>query len=169
MKKSLLMTVLAFCAASNFAATAFFDFATGPGPGLSTVSSGGVWTVDNDGPSLRISKLADDGGATPNAFSSGGVVSDFTLGGNFLVTIDFTHFNFPAAGPNGAALNESVLSVSGNANNEGLSVLRYNSAGASRIEAFGGAPIGDQASSLSAGRYQIERQYVDRTIRHGGQ
>lgn len=141
-----------------FAADSFnADFQTGPGSSFTTENSHGLWTLDLDGPSFRVSKTADPGTLGANEFVSGGINSQFALLGNFSVTVDFTHNAFPPAGPNPSGLNESMLSVNGDVSNESLLVLRYNTGSASRLEAFGTSPIGDRDSSLSDGRYRIER------------
>jgi hypothetical protein len=155
-----LAALLLLAAASQTTAraeTAFFNFDSGIGSAFTTENSQNLWTLDTDGPAFRVSKSADDGSVAPNEFIFGGIHSEFALLGNFTVTVDFTHNNFPFAGPNSIALNESALSVSGTTPELSLSVLRYSTATASRLEAYSSAPIGDRDSSLSAGRYRIER------------
>ena len=139
--------------------TITFDFESGPGPGFSTTNSGNLWTLDTDGPTFQASKPADDGSFEPNGFIAGGITSNFTMTGDFLVTVDFSILNFPAAGPAASALNESVLGVSGDTAGESFLVLRFRHGSSDQIEAFGssGGPTGVQNSSLTSGQYQIER------------
>src|SRR5215213_6341259 len=140
------------------AATFSFDFDTGPGTSFATFNSGNLFALGLSGPDFRISKPADDGSFLPSGFVSGGIVSKFSVTGNFRVTVDFTLPSFPLAAPGSTPLNESILGVSGS-NGELFLVLRFRNASGDKIEAYGGAggPTGAQDSSLTSGRYQIER------------
>ncbi len=141
------------------AATIAFNFESGVGSQLSTLTSSNLWSLGTEGPDFRVTKSTDDATVLRNDFIAGGLTTKFALTGNFLITVHFTHFQFPPAGPDSRALNESVLGVSGNTNSEVFLVLRFRFGANNQIEAFGGAgvPIGVRDSSLSNGRYQIER------------
>jgi hypothetical protein len=136
-----------------------FDFDRGPGPSLTTFNSGNLFTLDLDGPDLNVSKPADDGSFDPTGFVSGGIVSNFSMTGDFLVTVDFSLLDFPVGAPGTNPLNESVLAVNGDNPGEAFLVLRFRRTNSDEIEAFGssGGPIGVQDTSLTSGRYQIER------------
>ena len=142
------------------AETLTFNFDDGVEPEFfSTFNSSNLWTLNMAGPNFRVSKPAEDGSVDPHGFISGGIKSRFAMTGDFLVTVDFTHLNFPAAGPHPNALNESVLSVNGNTNGEAFLVLRFQHGTSGYLEAFANStgPIGLRSSSLASGRYQIER------------
>ncbi len=81
------------------AETVTFDLNSGPGPNFSTFNSGNLFTLDLDGPNLRISKPVDDGSVAPTGFVSGGILSNFAMVGNFIITVDFTLPDFPVAAP----------------------------------------------------------------------
>ena len=53
------------------AETITFDFNNGPGPAFPTFNSGGLFTLDLDGPNFRVSKPADPGTFEPTGFISG--------------------------------------------------------------------------------------------------
>lgn len=150
------LSVLVLAAPPLTAAEAIFNFNSGIPTEFSTQNSGGLWTLDSDGPTMRISKTSDGGATLPNEFIFGGLDSQFALTGDFFVTVDFNLINLPAAGPNGNALNEAVLSVTGD-QNEGFSLLRYTTASSSRLEIYSDAPVGDQPSSLNTGHLRIQR------------
>ncbi len=160
MKKTFVRLALLLATAGQVcAATLTFDFENGVGPEFSTYNSGNLWALGTRGPTFRVSKPADDASFGANEFISGGLVSNFALTGNFLVTVDFSLPDFPATGPGPNGLNESVLSVDGSLPGQGFLVLRYRFNSSDRIEVYAsaGGPIGDQSSSLASGRYQIER------------
>ncbi len=142
-----------------FAEMRTFDFDSGPGLSFSTFNSGDLYALDLDGPDFRASKPADDGSLDPTGFVTAGIRSTFSMTGDFLVTIDFTLLHFPFASPGENSLNESVLGVLGDTIDELFLVLRFRTPTSDRLEAFGsiGGPIGAQDSTLTSGRYQIER------------
>ena len=137
--------------------TMTFDFNNGIGRAFCPGNAGNLFTLGLTGPDFRVTKPADDGSFTPNGFVSGNITSNFFLTGNFKVTVDFGLPNFPPAAPGSEPLNESILGV--NSATETFLVLRFRRAGSDDIEAYGGAvgPINTTPSSLSSGRYQIER------------
>ena len=135
-----------------------FDFDSGPGPNFAVSNDGGLWTVDTDGPDLRISKPADDGTFRPNGFVAGGITSNFTMAGDFTVTVDFALHDFPgASGIYG--LNESLL-IARSSSNEFFEVLRFRAGDGNKIEVFAAPPgtaLGVMDSTITNGRYRIQR------------
>ena len=93
------------------AASRIYNFENGIDDDFCTNNSGNLWTLDLDGPAFRVSKPADNGTFENAGFIFGNLTSNFSLSGNFLVTVDFTLPDFPAAAPNPDSLNESVLAV----------------------------------------------------------
>ena len=77
------------------AETVTFDFDSGVSPNFSTINTGGLWTIGTTGPNLQISKPADDGTYNPISEIRGGVFSNFTIVGDFTVTVDFSRTIFP--------------------------------------------------------------------------
>jgi hypothetical protein len=75
--------------------TFVFDFDDGPGPLFVTWNDGGIWTIDTDGPDLRISKPADDLSVVPEG-ARAGIYSTFFITGDFTITVDFQLYDFPA-------------------------------------------------------------------------
>ncbi|REJ68715.1 MAG: PEP-CTERM sorting domain-containing protein [Planctomycetota bacterium] len=152
------------------AVTLNYDFDSGPGPGLTIFDGGsvsphtaylgpatGLWTIDTDGPDLRISKSADAGTIFPNDYIGAGVFSQFQLDGDFTVTVDFTLHNFPAG--TGVQLNESFLNLRSDGGHA-FDVLRFRVGSGNKIEVFAepvGGPLGVQNSTLTSGRYRITR------------
>ena len=113
--KSFFFGVLAvgfvFCIASLCQAESFlFDFDSGIDDNF-TVVSDGPWTLDMDGPTLRISKPSDDESLDTNP-SAGGVHSNFLLEGDFTITVDFNLINFPQTG-HSSKYNLAAISVYG--------------------------------------------------------
>ena len=110
---------------------------------------------------LEISKTADNGTVAPQSWVSAGVNSNFSVVGNFSITVDFTLTDFPF--PNQVeGLNESVLSVVANSQSY-ADVLRYTVGeygGESIIEGWAvppGSTYGAQVSFLTTGCYCIQR------------
>jgi len=148
----MLFTVSAHCASLDF------DFESGPGPNFAIFNTGDLWTVDTDGPDLRISKPADDGTVNPTGFIAGGIQSHFTVTGDFTITVDFFLYDFPSV-PLPRLFNESLLSLSFDGG-QVFNVLRFEEFKGSFIEAFAAPPdtvLGATASTLSSGRYRISR------------
>jgi hypothetical protein len=147
---------------SALADAVVFDFDAGPGPLFEVQNSGSLWTVDPDGPTLRISKPADPLGVNPQGFIAGGIRSAFCLEGDFTMTVDFELFDFPRDPANPSTLNESILAVEDQVFHV-FEILRFvsGSSATQKIEAFGpDAPIGQQnapPSVLWTGRYRITR------------
>ena len=94
----LLSVLLSFfvLATSANATTRIYDFDSGIDDDFTIINTGDVWTIDNDGPSLRISKSVDNGDVNGDDFIEGGIFSNFLLGGDFTATVDFHLFDFPA-------------------------------------------------------------------------
>ncbi len=139
-----------------------FDFDNGPGSSFTTVNSGGLFTLDLDGPTFRVSKASDSGTFDPTGFVSGGIRSVFSVVGDFTATVDFTLHNVPINPAGTVALNESlltVLSMPDPTHVGDFSVLRFTVNGGSFVEVFGtpGGPAGAVPSSQIEGRYRIER------------
>ena len=155
---SCMVLVLVIGAGRATATIHTFDFDSGPGPNFSVWNDGGLWTVDTDGPNLRISKPADDGTYRPNGFVAGGITSHFTMGADFTVTVDFTLHDFPSAGiPTG--LNYSML-IARSSSDFFFEVFRYRSEFGDNIAVFAappGAGLGLTHSTITSGRYRIQR------------
>jgi len=137
--------------------TLTFDFDSGLGPNFSGTEEGDFWTIDADGPTVRIAKPADDGSYESNGWARAKVESVFTAGGDFTATVDFTLHDFP--GPSGRdMLNESLFSVLPTSGGE-FSVLRFMLGPSKhRIEAgvTPGGALGLAALDIMEGRYQIK-------------
>jgi hypothetical protein len=139
-----------------------FDFENGPGPLFEIQNTAGLWTIDTDGPTMRISKPEDPLAVNPHGFIVGGIASTFRVVGDFTITVDYELFDFPRDTSNGSTLNESILQVLDGVP-QVFEVLRFvsGSSDAQRIEAFGpDAPIGQQnapSEVLWTGRYRITR------------
>jgi probable HAF family extracellular repeat protein len=152
----LLLSGLFFTPSFLFADTATFDFNSGIGPYFSVFNSG-LFNVTTDGPEIIISKPADDGTVAP--VDAAGIHSNFSVVGNFSITVDFTLTDFPL--PNQSqGLNESLLRVISMDYQSNVEILRYTyPALGNRIEGFStpsGFP-GGRSSSLMIGRYQLQR------------
>ncbi len=155
---SCLAVVVVFGVGQVNAESLTFDFDSGPGPNFSVFDiTNGLFSVDTDGPTLRVSKPADDGTLRPNQFISAGIISGFSVEGNFTMTVDFTLHDFPATGQD--QLNESLFGAvplsGGN-----FALLRFRAGDLNMIETFMSPPgtvIAGTESSLASGRYRIER------------
>lgn len=158
-----LAATVAFSALSapaiSVAGVVTYDFNSGFGPDFTSFNYGGLWTIDDDGPTVRLPKPADDGSFSGDGFILAGILSSFTLDGDFSITVDFTLDDFPFP-PGSQQLNESLLAVVSDSG--GLfEVLRFNqNRGRSRIEAFSvpetpGLPA--PTTSLYEGVYRIDR------------
>ncbi len=80
------VAVVASCNSPGTAGeTVTFDFNSGTGPNFQAfdVPPSGLWTVDTDGPTLRIAKPSDAGTINPNGFLNAGIRSIFTIDGDF--------------------------------------------------------------------------------------
>lgn len=134
-----------------------FDFDSGPGPNFSVLNGGNLWTVDTDGPNVRITKPADDG--TFQQLSWGGIMSQFTLHGDFTVTVDFALHDFPrASNVNGktAGINDSILMAQSSGDLFQILILR--SGDTNKIGVFAkGTLSGMKKSVIMSGRYRIQR------------
>ncbi|MCK4412018.1 MAG: T9SS type A sorting domain-containing protein [Candidatus Eisenbacteria sp.] len=138
-----------------------FDFENGPGPLFEIPNTADLWTIDCDGPNLRISKPEDPLTVNPNGFIAGGIRSRFWVNGDFSVTVDYELSTFQRDPSNGSTLNESILGVQ-DAVSQLFEVLRFaHGSSDQRIEAYGpDAPIGAQdppPEVLWAGRYRVTR------------
>lgn len=135
-----------------------FDFDSGLGPNFTVFDrSNSLYTVDTDGPTLRVSKVGDDGSYHPNQFISAGIKSAFEVGGDFSITVDFALHDFPATGEK--QLNESLIAVMSSSGGV-FSVLRFRLETQNLIEVFAippSDPFGVTSSSLATGRYRIAR------------
>jgi len=99
-----------------------FDFNSGLGPNFSAFDrADGLLAVDTDGPSVRISKPADDGTVRPTDGINAGIRSDFSVHGDFTITADFALNDFPPA--DDKEINASSMTVLAE-NGDTLSVLR---------------------------------------------
>jgi len=144
-----------------------FDFDGGLGQHFDIVNDSGLWNFDTAGTSMRIHKPADDGSTLPTGFVRGKVRSRFTIDGDFSVTVDFAHNDFPISA-NQFGLNESILAVV--SESDGLfEILRFNIGdGREFIETFTVPPeipgfvVADERSDISQGRYRLMR--ADGTI-----
>lgn len=137
------------------AETLVFDFESGPGPNFELFDAEGLWSIDEDGPELRIAKLADDGSVVPTGFASGGIKSKFMVDGDFTVTADFGLDTFPATGEK--QLNESLMGVFRDGTPKQFELLRFRLENQNLLEVFAGGPLGVQTSTLTDGRYRIVR------------
>jgi hypothetical protein len=159
--RSLAAGVLLCGTATTHAETMTFDFDSGFGSSFQTVSTDNLFTVDNAAGTVHVFKGSDDPSQrpNPNEFISGGVRSNFTLVGDFSVTVDFLLNNFPVAGTN--QLNESVLSTASSIdpNDFGL-MLRFTLFGNGQlVEGFTdtGGPLGTMGESTNTGKYRLVR------------
>ncbi len=94
------LTVVAFVACGMsyaHAETLTFDFNSGLGTDFTTFSVDDLFTIDDDGPDVRISKPVDDGTLGPGS-ATGGIRSQFLLVGDFTATVDFDAHTFPFPG-----------------------------------------------------------------------
>jgi hypothetical protein len=131
---SLAFLVLASPATSG---TLTFDFQNGPGPLFDVFNDGGLWTVDTDGPSLRISKPADDLTVMPGNIRAG-VKSTFPLMGDFVVTVDYNLFDVPADLSHTETYNliEFRLETAADPDHENFDVIRFRQYTSQEIEAW---------------------------------
>ncbi|MCK4414969.1 MAG: right-handed parallel beta-helix repeat-containing protein [Candidatus Eisenbacteria sp.] len=138
-----------------------FDFEDGPGSLFDIQNTADLWTVDCDGPNLRISKPEDPLIVNPNGFIMGGIRSRFRVDGDFSITVDYELSTFPRDPSNGSTMNESILAVEDGVP-QVFEVLRFaHGSSDQRIEAYGpDAPIGAQdppPEVLWTGRYRVSR------------
>ncbi len=132
-----------------------YDFDAGlPSDFTAFIDPHSLFTVDATGGHLNVFKDAD--GITENAFIAAGIVSNFTLTGDFIVTVDFTIIDLPFANT-ARGLNESVLSL--NSASELFEVLSFTTASEQKIEAYETAigPIGPQSGGTTTGTYELDR------------
>ena len=138
------------------------DFDSGIGSDFSVINASGLFTVDTDGPSVRISKPADDGTIKTNGVITSGILSDFSLVGDFIVTVDFSLDNLPIASYPG--LNESILrcfrspvSNTGSPGMDEFSLLHFTRSGFPKYQC-GAWPTGYYSTTTALhGRYRITR------------
>lgn len=155
-------------AAGAGATTLTYDFNAGLGPEFESFSTDGLFAVDTSGQNVRISKPADNLALrqNPNEFISGGVRLNLALGGDFVVTVDFTLHDFPAT-PGASQLNESVLAASSISDpGAAISILRFRVGSQNLIELFAappGLPFGIAPATANSGRYRLERSGSDIT------
>ena len=133
-----------------------FDFDSGPGPNFRVYDgSDGLYTVDTDGPNVRISKPSDDGTFRPTGGINAGIRSYFSMHGDFTITVDFALNDFPPADVK--EINASSMTVF---SQEGtLSVLRLRVGELNLIEMYGkpSGASGTTSSTLNNGHYRLER------------
>lgn len=135
-----------------------FDFSSEPGGNFSEFNDAGLYSITTAGGELRISKPADDGSYAPNGFIEAGLLSHFTLAGDFTVKVDFTLYDLPYA-LGQRELNESLMAVVA-ANGNAFEDLRFTVGdGRNLVEAFDSPYTGlpTYYSSLASGVYQISR------------
>lgn len=140
------------------AAVIAFDLSGEPGGNFSAFDDGGLYSLTTAGGELRISKPADAGTFAPNGFAEAGMLSNFTLAGDFTATVDFKLYSFPF--PAGQQqLNESLLTLVAN-NGNLLEDLRFTlGGGRNLVEAFD-TPFTNLPtfnSTLTSGVYQVSR------------
>jgi hypothetical protein len=135
-----------------------FDFNQGPGPNFDLINPSGLFSIEGDGPSLRITKGSDVGSVSPTNQVMAGAASLFSLNGDFSVTVDFTLNVFPFPSAN-QQINSSLLAVSDDGNML-AEVLRFRLNGRDRAELFASVPFQDLPINTSAttGRYRLVRQ-----------
>lgn len=159
--------VLILVAAQADAITLTYDFDSGPGPDFSTFTSfdpGGtgpdssLWTVDTDGPNVRIAKAADNGSIKSHQFLGAGIKSRFKIDGDFTVTVDFTLHTFPFTSTS-PQLNESLLATKTDVSL--FEVLRFRRSGdLDKAEVYANPPgtgLGVRGTNLMEGKYRITR------------
>ena len=143
--------------------TVDFDFSSGIGPYFSVSNDSGLFNVTTEGSGVRISKAADNGTIAPTSFVGAGIRSNFSVVGDFSVTVDFTLTDFPFPFPNQVeGQNESILSVIANPQSyvDVLRDARGEYGGENLIEGWAVPPssvYGCQGSSLTSGRYRLQR------------
>ena len=124
------------------------------------------YTVNTTGPTLRISKFEGTTGSL-NEFRSGGIISRYTVDGDFTVTVDFKINDLPLP-PSSGGLNESLLKLNMAGSGTGGSsflLLRF-AEGTSQLQLIEGfaIPAGKagfnfavNVSTLTSGQYRIVR------------
>lgn len=117
-----------------------------------------LWTVDTDGPTVRITKPA---GGSPPSWITAGIGSRFRLDGDFTITVDFklNDFPVPTTGYNGSALNVQMRNTASM-----FQVVRHGNGHAQRQEIWVSCIRGGQwaypliaPSSLVAGQFRLQR------------
>ncbi len=167
----LILSVMLFATSSSLADSAFFDFNSGIGSdfsvfngssvyGIAMDQPGGLFNIATNGSNIRISKPFDDGTISPVNSIGGGIRSNFTVIGDFSVTVNFTLTDFPI--PNlSEGLNESVFSVVTTDYQSDVSVLRiYHPQSGSWIENWSNPAwysSGNNSSALMSGQYRLQR------------
>jgi|GEM_PF-2533118 serine/threonine protein kinase len=137
-----------------------FDFDTGPRPNFTAFDDAELFEIDTDGPDLRITKSADEGSVNASEWVNAGVQSNFTIDGDFLITIEFSLANFPPAGGDDR-MNESLLAVVA-ADSGTFQIVRYRHGKSNQIESYSIAPVKHvsgvaQNSGVSSGQFRIAR------------
>ncbi|MBT4864920.1 MAG: protein kinase, partial [Planctomycetaceae bacterium] len=137
-----------------------FDFDTGSGPNFTAFDDAELFEIDTDGPDLRIAKSADEGTVSADGWVNAGVQSNFSIEGDFLITMEFTLANFPPAGADDQ-MNESLLAVVAEDGGT-FEIVRYRHGKSNQIESFSIAPVKHvsgvaQNSGVSSGQFRIAR------------
>lgn len=138
-----------------------FDFENGPLDVWDVVNTADLWTIDLDGPTLAITKPEDDLTVEPNGTILGGIRSQFTLEGDFTVTVDYTLTDFPTDPDRRSTLNQALLELR-DPGTAFHAIKRFNR-GSVGERINGQDPIGtigeipSPASILNQGRYRIAR------------
>jgi len=133
-------------------------------PGLeddfAVIDEGGLWSVGEFGPGLRVVKAADPGGGP--GFLHGGIRSSFRVNGDFAVTVTFDLLEFPA--PLDDGVNDALLSVAHEDGRVFRVARRSGSAGERAVALWGGEIVGDVPSTLLRGLLRIRRVSGSRLV-----
>jgi len=160
---ALIAGMMAFASAAQ-ATEHVYDFANGPGPDFTVLNDGSLWSVGTTGPNVSIAKPADDLSVLPQAFTFGGFKSNFSVDGDFTITVDFQLPILNRDLSNSETLNESILAALTTNDQQLFEVLRYvqgnDTSELLEASASGVGPIGPQAapaSIINDGRYRLTR------------
>ena len=157
MRRLILCVAVVLCCAVRVEATELtFDFDSGLGPNFSLFDdSNGLFSVDTDGPNVRIHKQADDGSFNRTHWIHAGVLSSFLIDGDFTITVDYALDDWQAVEPR--QLTESLFSIL--SDDDVFTVLRlllgHNDYKMAASSIGGGINITPESSRT--GRYRIER------------
>lgn len=164
MRSLLALAALVLSPSIAAAQLTIFDFDSGPGTAWEVRNDGDLWTIDIDGPNLRIAKKGDDLSVLPVDWSFGGIESAFRLIGDYEITVDYQLTTFPIPTPGPSQLNDAILGVVDDEGGCLFEVLRFNhSIGQKRIEGFDcveGVPVGPTpvtAVTEYSGRFRLTR------------
>jgi hypothetical protein len=92
MKKTWILIVMAFCfcllmfSSQSNAVTLFYDFSSGMGSDFTFENSTGLFTLDDSGGELRLTKAAD---SEPDYFRPARIRANYLLQGDFEVRVDY--------------------------------------------------------------------------------